>query len=832
VPEQAAALNVPAAQALLEAMSEAVYAVDCDRRVTYWNAAAEQLTGYRASDVVGSRCRDNILNHCDDQGTELCAAGCPLLATMEDGRAREARVFLHHRDGHLVPVVVRAAALRSGDGAVIGAVEVFRDDSRSRADLQFRAFVEQAPVAIVVTRQGAFLYANHKLAEMMGLKSADELVGTETSQVFAPHAREASKDRTRRLSLGLPAPAEFESVVQRPDGSQFPVHCAKGTVLLPDGDAYITFVTDITDRQRAEEALRAGKAMRDLTEPVARIGSWRRPLRAGQSLWTDGMFALFDTSRAEFEADSQAVLARSVHPDDLGLLREALAALDQTGEPVSRDIRVVRRDGTQRVVHAEGRVEREETGEEVVIGYCQDVTDQREAGGRLATAAQEWRETFDAMEDSVLLVAGDGHIVRCNAATAALTGRDYADIVGRHCYEVLHGPGHTGECAACPQRLAFETGKACTSVLEREGRWLRASCKPRLDADGNINGGVHVVTDITQLRQAERAASERSHFLEELLEAVPVPVFYNDVNLRYAGVNQAYAAWVGRPKDQIIGKTVFEIGLSEAAEAFDTSDRDLLARPRQLVEQESVVTGQGGKLRNALKYKAVYSDVGGKPAGIVGVLLDVTEIRQAEKELASAAGRLERTLNGAVSALSATTELRDPYTAGHQRRVAELASAVACLMGMSEPRRELLLMAALVHDIGKIVVPAEILSKPGKLSEIEMQIVRQHPGAGADIIEPIGFDPDVAEMVRQHHERLDGSGYPAGLRGDEILVEARVLAVADVFEAMISHRPYRPGLPIAKAVAELEDGAGVRYEAAACEAAISLICHQRFTFSQ
>ena len=133
MPEQAAPPNVPAAEALLEAMSEAVYAVDSDRRITYWNTAAERLTGYKASDVVGRRCRDNLLNHVDDQGRELCRTGCPLLATIEDGQTREARVFLRHRAGYRLPVAIRAAALYSSDGAISGAVEVFHDDSRSRA---------------------------------------------------------------------------------------------------------------------------------------------------------------------------------------------------------------------------------------------------------------------------------------------------------------------------------------------------------------------------------------------------------------------------------------------------------------------------------------------------------------------------------------------------------------------------------------------------------------------------------------------------------------------------------------------------------------------------
>jgi diguanylate cyclase (GGDEF)-like protein/PAS domain S-box-containing protein len=133
MPEQAAPLNAPPSAALLEAISEAVYAVDRDRRITYWNAAAERLTGYSASEVVGRRCRDNLLNHVDDCGTELCKTGCPLLATIHDGQTREAHVFLHHRGGYRIPVAIRAAALRSADGAISGAVEVFHDDSRFRA---------------------------------------------------------------------------------------------------------------------------------------------------------------------------------------------------------------------------------------------------------------------------------------------------------------------------------------------------------------------------------------------------------------------------------------------------------------------------------------------------------------------------------------------------------------------------------------------------------------------------------------------------------------------------------------------------------------------------
>lgn len=217
---------------------------------------------------------------------------------------------------------------------------------------------------------------------------------------------------------------------------------------------------------------------------------------------------------------------------------------------------------------------------------------------------------------------------------------------------------------------------------------------------------------------------------------------------------------------------------------------------------------------------------------LLSVIRDITDRKLTEHELAQAGERLERTVQTAVAALGATVELRDPYTAGHQRRVAELACAIAAELDWEKGRIETLRTAALLHDIGKIVVPAEILSKPGRLSENEMQLIRQHAHAGADLIAEIEFGSAVATIVGQHHERLDGTGYPDGLDDAEILPEARVLAVADVVEAMISHRPYRPALSIDAAVAELREGAGRRYDAAACEMAIRLIREKGFSFAE
>jgi putative nucleotidyltransferase with HDIG domain len=273
--------------------------------------------------------------------------------------------------------------------------------------------------------------------------------------------------------------------------------------------------------------------------------------------------------------------------------------------------------------------------------------------------------------------------------------------------------------------------------------------------------------------------------------------------LREAGI-RSYIVVPLRARGELIGS--LNIGFSLPGGATDDAVETAL--------------GFGNQLAVALRQARMHQDIERQAATLER---DVQEIREAKAELEESYQRLSLTLRQTVQALGAAVEVRDSYTAGHQRRVTELALAIARRLEISEDRLQGIRVAGLMHDIGKLAVPSEILSKPTKLTDVERNLIQEHPEVARGILSSIEFPWPVAEIVAQHHERIDGSGYPKKLRGDEILFEARILAVADVAEAMSSHRPYRPALGVGAALTEIRAGSGTRYDkdvAAACVAVL------------
>lgn len=286
--------------------------------------------------------------------------------------------------------------------------------------------------------------------------------------------------------------------------------------------------------------------------------------------------------------------------------------------------------------------------------------------------------------------------------------------------------------------------------------------------------------------------------------------------------NPYICSMLGYSREELIGRKMWEIGFV-ADKALARVAHDELIKEGYVRYDEISLQKMNGEIFECEFVCNAYSVGEATPHLVIQCnIRDISKRRKAERELAEAAVAKTKLLHQAIASLSNVIESRDPYTAGHQKRVAHLASAIANKMGLPDSFVECLYLACLVHDIGKMSIPVEILTKPVALNELEKEMLRSHPRIGYEIVKHIEFSCPVAEAVLQHHERLDGSGYPGGLKGDEITISGQITAVADTVESMSSNRPYRPSRGIEAALAEVEKGRGTLFNEDAVDACLAL----------
>jgi HD-GYP domain-containing protein (c-di-GMP phosphodiesterase class II) len=289
--------------------------------------------------------------------------------------------------------------------------------------------------------------------------------------------------------------------------------------------------------------------------------------------------------------------------------------------------------------------------------------------------------------------------------------------------------------------------------------------------------------------------------------------------------------WGAEPKVGPSEYGVFKARRLPSREEIAPEDWALVHTVREritVVDEMLEIDTLDGKKKVILNYTAPVLDDQGAIQGAIVVNLDITSRREAEEQLQHTLDSLRKAFGTTVQVMVSAVESRDPYTAGHQNRSADLARAIATEMGLSQERIDGIRIAGTIHDIGKLSVPAEILSKPTKLTNIEFSLIKEHARKGYEMLKDVESPWPLAEIAYQHHERMDGSGYPRNLKGDYILMEARIMAVADVVESMASHRPYRPALGLNAALEEIENNKGTLYDADAVDACLKLFREKGF----
>lgn len=520
---------------------------------------------------------------------------------------------------------------------------------------------------------------------------------------------------------------------------------------------------------------------------------------------------------------------------------ENMRVLKETGRLEGADCFIQRKDGSSRNVLVFAQLEQ---GEPPLI-RCSlvDSTSQNEAKHAIAESEKRFRSLFELSPTPIVIHDGRS-IVLANEATARFLGFDSAeDIIGHSLADLVH-PESGPQIAQRVKRMMADDWTAPLAIegyLRTDGTTVFAeTVASPIKVEGQRLIQV-VAIDISQRRLTETALEESEERFENLFQASADPIVVHDGE-RVIMANAAAFEAFGMPSDRDV----------EGFEIVDLIHPDSIGEVRfRLADLDSDTESERNDIRLFRTDGATWdADVMTSHVTLNGkhvfhsTFRDVTEKRRVEEELDRYRTQLEQLIDAktrnldrvkeelaAVAAVvGSAIEIRDPYTAGHQRRVAELSVEIATRMALDEDDVRMIEIAAGMHDVGKISVPGEILSKPTQLSPIEYELVMTHAQAGYDVLLSAKVHRPIADIVWQHHERLDGSGYPRGIEGDDVLLGARVIAVADVFEAMASHRPYRPALGIDAALEELDLGKGTLYDSEAVDICTTLV-QEGFTFS-
>ncbi len=360
-------------------------------------------------------------------------------------------------------------------------------------------------------------------------------------------------------------------------------------------------------------------------------------------------------------------------------------------------------------------------------------------------------------------------------------------------------------------------------IIRKDGtiRQLEGFTSLQRDSSGNPILFRGTIRDITERKQAEQELRESEKYFKEITENSSDIIIITDKNgdIKYGSLS--VERFIGYKPEEVIGRSAFafihpddvERAVDDFGKAILTID-SVIAGEYRIVRKDGSAGHFAGLGKNMLDNRAI--------AGFIINMRDITERKQVQEELERTLESLRKAVGVTIQVLVAALEARDPYTAGHQLRVAHLACAIATAMELTQDKIDGIQMAGSIHDIGKLSIPAEILSKPTKLTNLEFSLIKEHSQNGYDMLKDVESPWPLAQIVYQHHERMDGSGYPRKLKGNEILVEARIMAVADVVEAMASHRPYRPGLGIEVALEEIEKNKGIFYDDTVADTCLKL----------
>lgn len=666
------------------------------------------------------------------------------------------------------------------------------------------AILSSAGVGIYIVQNGTFVYVSPLYQTLTGYPEK-ELIGTHSLGYIHPEDRAAVREKAiRSLKTKRHEPYEYRFLKKHRE-----IMWALETItpILYGGErATLGSFMDISHRKGVEEALQKSEEnYRLLFESAGQ----------GILIAKDETIQFANAALAEIIGYSKEVITARpftsfIHPDDRSIVLNR-HKMRLKGETPANDyqFRAVTSNGTVKWLQINARTIIWD-GVPASLSFITDITDRRQAQDELRASEEKYRTIIEQMVDGYFEIDLDGNYTFVNDAESNIIGYTREEMIGMNSRQYLDEENL--QKAVQSFRKSYRTGEPFKSleieITRKDGtkRFNEIAGSVVRDSGGKRFGFRGFTRDVTERKQAQILIQRSEERYRDIFENAQEGIYQTTFDGRFLMANEAMARILGYDTPE----ELLEVQPKLAKQIYVNPEER--AKVLEQVRREGVVRGQeiqfyrrdGRKIWVSRTMRIVRDEQNGQ-LYLEGIIEDITEKKES-------VDRLRKALGGTVQAIASVVETKDPYTAGHQRRVADLARAMGTEMHLNLDQIEGLRMAGIIHDIGKISVPAEILSTPRRLTPIEFSLIKMHAQSGYEILKDVDFPWPIARMVLEHHERMDGSGYPNGLTGKDILLESRILAVADVVEAMATHRPYRPSLGLEAALEEISSKQDILYD--------------------
>jgi len=688
----------------------------------------------------------------------------------------------------------------------------------SESEERFRLLCEAAEEGVAIHDNGVIVEANQELARMYGyeLHEMIDMYGEKIS------TKESWKIIKEHIATGDDKPYEVTQV--RKDGSTFECSMVGKPYKYKDRTLRVATFRDITERKQAEEKFRKIYMLSPECITITRL--------------QDGFIMDVNKGFEDIIGEKREIAIGRKSTDhplnfwvDLSEREFMVAELKAGRDVLKREFEFRRSDGSIRTGIYSARPINI-AGETCLIFILQDITERKQSEELFKQSEAQYRLLADHMKDQVWLMDLDLKWKYISPSVEKLWGYTLEELIQLPLDKLLTEASFPTVTAffsiEMPKALAASPNYSLKRLLEFECRckngrilWIESSFSVIRDENGKPLSLLGEGRDITERKQMEDSFRKSEENFRHSLDDSPMGVRISTIEGETIYANRAILEIYDYDSiEELNNISLKERYTPESYAEFQIRKAKRLKGELGPSEYEISIVRKDGEIRHVNVFRKEIFWNGKKQSQVI--YQDITERKQSEEKLKETLDTLRRSISTTIQVLGTASEARDPYTAGHQRRVTDLARAIATEMGLSYNTIEGIRMAGAIHDIGKISVPPEILCKSSMLTNIEFSLIKNHSQFSYEIIKDVESPWPLADIVHQHHERMNGSGYPQGLKGENILIEARIIAVADVVEAMMSYRPYRPALGLEIALAEIENNTGTLYDRDVADACLKL----------